>query len=338
MASQPSSAGQPNPGVVFEILNRFQHTAALKAAIELDVFTHIADGATSAAEIAKRVNAPERGIRILCDFMVILGLLAKNGSEYALTPSAAAFLSKRSPAYMGSIAKFLLHEDLTAHFKDIAATVRHGGATGDATVEADNPIWVEFARSMVPIVAIGAKLTAAVVARPGQKIKVLDIAAGHGIFGIAIAEANPAAEIVALDWAAVLAVAKENAQKMGVANRFSTIVGDAFKVDLGRGYDLVLLPNFLHHFSMEENIGLLKRIRAAMNAGGQVATVEFVPNEDRVTPPAAAMFAMQMLGGTPHGDAFTFADYQKMFGAAGFGPSTVQDLDPTPERLVLTSY
>jgi len=327
---------QPNPGLIFDILNRYQQTAVLQAAFELDICTHIADGAATAAEIAKRAGASEKGTRVLCDYLTIMELLTKSGDRYGLTPTAAVFLSKRSPAYMGSATKFLLHDKLAGNFRDVAALVRKGGSIGEATVSPENEIWVEFARSMVPIVGMGAKLTAAAVARAGEKIKVLDIAAGHGMFGIEVALANPAAEIVGLDWANVLEVAKENAQKMGVANRYSTIAGNAFTVELGSGYDLVLLPNFLHHFSMEENIALMKRIRAAMKAGGQVATVEFVPNEDRVTPPAAASFSLMMLGGTPHGDAYTFAEYQQMFGEAGFGESRMQDLTPTPQRLIVT--
>ena len=77
-------------------------------------------------------------------------------------------------------------------------------------------------------------------------MRVLDIAAGHGLFGIEIAKANPKAEIVALDWENVLTVAKENAAAAGVSDRYQTIVGSAFDVD--RNYDLGLLTNFLHHF------------------------------------------------------------------------------------------
>jgi ubiquinone/menaquinone biosynthesis C-methylase UbiE len=180
-------------------------------------------------------------------------------------------------------------------------------------------------------------MAAATVGGTGPK-KVLDIAAGHGMFGISVAEHNPLAEIVGLDWKNVLEVALENAKRAGITDRYKTIPGSAFDVDLGSGYDLVLIPNFLHHFDAPTNVALLKRLRAAMNPGGQVATVEFVPNEDRVTPPQAASFSMMMLGGTPGGDAYTFAELDGMFRAAGFGSSAMQDLAPSPERLVLTKY
>jgi tRNA A58 N-methylase Trm61 len=335
----PNPSAPPNPGLIFDTMNRYQHTMALKGAIELEIFTHIGDGATSAAEIAKCSNANPRGVRILCDFLTIMGFLTKQDGAYGLTPDSAMFLNKKSPAYMGTISNFVASETMFGNFSNVAALVRKGGTLqeGGGGVEPENPMWVEFARSMVPIVIIPAKMVAPMVGGTGRK-KVLDIAAGHGMFGICIAEHNPEAEIVGLDWKNVLEVAVENAKRAGIADRYRTIAGSAFEVDLGTGYDVVLIPNFLHHFDRPTNVALLKRVRAAMKPGGQVATVEFVPNPDRVTPPQAAGFSMMMLGATPGGDAYTFAELDWMFRAAGFGASTMQDLAPSPERLVLTKY
>jgi len=165
-------------------------------------------------------------------------------------------------------------------------------------------------------------------------IKVLDIAAGHGIFGIAIAQRNPRAQIVASDWAGVLKLASENAANMGVADRHSGVPGDAFKVDWGTGFDLALMTNFLHHFDIPTCTTLLKKVAAALKPGGRVAVLEFVPNEDRVTPPGTAMFAMQMLGGTPSGDAYTLAELTKMLNAAGFGSVSSHPLQG-PQTLVV---
>jgi 2-polyprenyl-3-methyl-5-hydroxy-6-metoxy-1,4-benzoquinol methylase len=189
---------------------------------------------------------------------------------------------------------------------------------------------------MVPMMAMPAKLLASIVTEPGKKIKVLDIAAGHGIFGIEVAKRNPEAEIVAQDWKNVLEVALENAQKAGVTDRYKTIPGSAFDVDLGSEYDLTLIPNFLHHFDVETNVALLRKIRAAMKPGGLVATAEFVPNEDRVSPPMSASFALMMLGSTAKGDVYTFREYDRMFRAAGFGESRMVDFEPAPEQLILT--
>jgi 2-polyprenyl-3-methyl-5-hydroxy-6-metoxy-1,4-benzoquinol methylase len=333
-----SAAPEPNPASIFEALNAYQRSFALKGAIELEVFTHIADGATTSAEIASRSNASARGIRILCDYLTIAGLLTKEGEHYGLTPDSGAFLSKRSPAYMGTVANFLLTDEQLTNYRDMAAVVRKGGVvqSAEGNMSTENTVWVEFARSMVPMVAMYARMVAPIVAEPGKKMKVLDIAAGHGMFGIEVARHNPAARIVAVDWRNVLEVALENAGAAGVTERFQFIAGSAFDVSLGSGYDVVLLPNFLHHFDAGTNVSLLKRIRAAMNPDGLLATLEFIPNEDRVTPPAPASFALMMLGSTASGDAYTFREYDRMFREAGFGESRKVEFGPAPEQLILT--
>ena len=199
----------------------------------------------------------------------------------------------------------------------------------------NDPVWVEFARSMAPFLGMSAGELAPIVARPGEPQKVLDIAAGHGLFGLLVAKANPAATVYGTDWADVLKVAIENAAALGVAGRYHTIPGSAFDVDLGSGYDLVLVPNFLHHFDVATNTGLLRKIHGAMIPGGTIAIVEFVPNEDRVSPPIAASFSLQMLGATDSGEAYTFSELDAMLGDAGFSDRRAQPLSPTPQTLVL---
>src|SRR5262249_9094538 len=148
-------------------------------AIELDIFTHIGAGATTAMEIARRSQASERGIRILCDYLTIQGFLTKTGGSYGSTPDTATFLDKKSPAYLGSIAFFLGHPHHFATYMDLAAAVRKGGTTqGQGHMAPEDPIWVEFAKSMAPVSAMAAAGMAQILNMPGQAIKVLDIAAG----------------------------------------------------------------------------------------------------------------------------------------------------------------
>jgi 2-polyprenyl-3-methyl-5-hydroxy-6-metoxy-1,4-benzoquinol methylase len=164
---------------------------------------------------------------------------------------------------------------------------------------------------------------------------VLDIAAGHGLFGIAVAQQNPQAHVVAVDWAAVLGVAKGNAERAGVADRYEALPGSAFDVDFGEPYDIVLLTNFLHHFDHATNVGLLKKIYAALKPGGRAATLEFVPNEDRISPPMPAIFSMTMLTTTPSGDAYTFRELEAMYREAGFERISAQAVPPSPHTVVM---
>jgi len=299
---------QPTPQLFFQTINSYQRTEALKAAIELEVFTAIGEGNSAVQEIAKRCQTSERGMRILCDYLCIMGFLAKDGGRYSMTQDSAVFLDKRSPAYLGGAIDFMLSPTLTDGFKDLAAAVRKGGAviSEEGVVAPEHPIWVKFAPAMAPMMAMPSQVAKLVDEKGDRNLKILDIAAGHGLFGIALAKNNPQAEIVALDWAPVLEVAKENARNAAVNDRYSTIEGSAFDVDYGSGYDLVLLTNFLHHFDIATCEALLRKVRAALADGGRAVTLEFVPNEDRISPPDAAGFSMMMLGGTPGGDAYTY--------------------------------
>ena len=144
----------------------------------------------------------------------------------------------------------------------------------------------------------------------------------------------PAAQVTALDWAAVLEVALEVAQGAGVAARYRTLPGSAFEVDWGAGYDLVLLTNFLHHFDRDTCVELLKRARRGLAAGGQALALDFVPNEDRVLPPFPAMFAFMMLGSTPKGDVYTAREYSELGRSAGFTEVTARALPPSPQSLI----
>lgn len=278
-----------------------------------------------------------RGIRILCDYLTVLKFLTKTDETYGLTPDTAVFLDKQSPAYLGTIAEFILSGTLQSNFADVAALVRKGRTVeGAGAMEPEHAVWVNFARAMKPIAMLSARIVAGILSDSGRSVKVLDVAAGHGMHGISVAQRNPAAQIVAVDWEKVLQVAVENARGVGVQSRYRTIVGSVFDVALEMGYDLVLIPNFLHHFDPATNVKLLRKIRAAMNPQSCVATVEFVPNDDRVTPSIAASFSLIMLGNTERGDAYTFRELDEMFREAGFGESSMQDLEPTPQRLILT--
>jgi ubiquinone/menaquinone biosynthesis C-methylase UbiE len=163
---------------------------------------------------------------------------------------------------------------------------------------------------------------------------VLDIAAGHGLFGITIAQRNPAAQIVAADWPAVLAVAGEHARSAQVQDRYRTLPGDAFKVDFPGDFDLALVTNFLHHFDPPTCTTFLRKVHAALRPGGQVVVLEFVPNPDRVSPPIPARFSLTMLAGTPSGDAYTLAELQAQLQDAGFHDVSAHAM-PTPETVLL---
>ena len=333
--AHPGPSQPPSPALFFAAANAVQVSAAIKAAIELDVFTAIAEGAATAAAIAEKCGATERGIRILCDFLVIQGFLTKADSHYALTADTAFFLNQHSPAYAGSAIRFLLAQGQLDSIRNLTSSIRDG-LRDDSPISSDHPMWVEFARSMAPMVA-GCAEEIAAMADPGGPCRVLDIAAGHGLFGIAFAQKNPQARITALDWPHVLEVAWENARHRGVGDRYGVIPGNAFTARFGSDYDVVLLTNILHHFDRQTCETLLLKVHGALKPGGCAVTLEFIPNPDRVSPPLAAAFAMNMLAGTPAGDAYTFAELDSMFLNAGFANNRMLPLARSVEQVVIST-
>jgi ubiquinone/menaquinone biosynthesis C-methylase UbiE len=249
------------------------------------------------------------------------------------------FVSEPAFAELGTIAEFLTNK---RHFENLAKlteAVRRGGTAGEkgGNREPDDALWVSFARSMAPLTVPAALFIADLVrAQDEQPCKVLDIAAGHGMYGITIAKQNPKAHITAVDWPAVLEVAKENAEKAGVADRYATRPGSAFETELGQGYDLALLTNIFHHFDQETCVQLMRRVHQTLKPDGKVVTLEFVPNEDRVSPPIEAAFSLLMLVGTDAGDAYTLSEYENMFAKAGFGKTSLHRI-PTMAQEVLLS-
>lgn len=332
------SEASPSPALFFETVNAYQRTEALRAAIELRLFAHVAAGRRTADDLAAACSADARGVRILADYLTVLGFLRKQGDAYEPTPDSALFLDAASPAYLGGALQFLLSPDLRECFARLTDAVRRGGtaASAEGTVSHDNPVWVAFARGMAPLMKMPAELLAGLVGDVGRPPRVLDVAAGHGLFGIEVARRYPQARVTALDWPAVLAVASENARAAGVADRHEPRPGSAFDVDWGGPYDVVLLTNFLHHFDLATCAKLAAKAFAALASGGRALTLEFVPEPDRITPPGAASFALTMLATTARGDAYVFAEYERLFAQAGFARSEFHPLPPSMQQAVVS--
>jgi 2-polyprenyl-3-methyl-5-hydroxy-6-metoxy-1,4-benzoquinol methylase len=333
MAERP-----PTPILFFETINAFHRSAVLKSAIELDFFTAIARGHNTPETIAAACKIPARSARVLADYLTVIGFVTKAAEQYALTPDTATFLDRQSPAYVGGAVEFLWSPHMRERFDHLTESLRAGGAPENSgSLNPEHEMWVRFARGMAGLFAMPAEALARRIlgTETNAPMRVLDVAAGHGLYGVAFARLNPNAEVVACDWRNVLEVARENAQKAGVQDRHSTIAGSAFDVDWGGDYDVILLTNFLHHFRPQEITRLLKKVHKSLKAGGRVVALEFIPNEDRITPPTSAAFAMTMLATTPGGDAYTFAEYEPMFREAGFGGVECYALEPTMQQVVV---
>jgi ubiquinone/menaquinone biosynthesis C-methylase UbiE len=313
----------------------FERSAALRTAVELDLFTQIGAGSRTVRTLAKAIGASERGIRILCDYLSVAGHLVKRSERYSLSRRSARFLVMASPAYIGSPVRFLASDANLRSFAALTEAVRMGVALPAARTLADTSAWVAFARFMADVARPVADAAAAALDLDrGRPIRVLDVAAGHGLYGLAVAARHRSARIVALDAPEVLEIAAHYARLAGVAERYELIPGDAFRVRFRGPYDLIVMANFAHHFDSETNVALFKKCLAALAPSGCLALIEFVPNDDRVSPAADAAFALTMLATTPRGNAYTRREWVRMLRDGGFDRVRQPAMGDVPKWLI----
>lgn len=334
----PSEREEATPERIVEMLQAFERTEALRTAIELGLFSALGGSVRSLPELAKSTGASERGLRALLHFLASVGLIEKTADGYRAAADAARYLDRASSEYLGDAQAFYTSPTLRDAFRGLPESVRRGGSDPASidSMRPDHPVWPEYARAMAPLFAGAADSLARLLLRDDPAPRsVLDVAAGHGLFGIAIARRAPTSVVTALDWAAVLPAARRQAEAAGVSDRYLTRAGDAFTADLGGPHDLLLAANFLHHFDPAGIGRLLDRFAAALAPAGRIGIVEFVPNEDRVSPPAVARFGLSMVATTTTGDVYTFDELAALLVAHGFDAPTLHPLARSPERAVL---
>ena len=320
---------------VFDMLLAYKNTAVLNTGIELGVFDAIAAGASTAGEVARTQSLDPRATRLLLNALSSLGLLDSDGSTYRLPAEADKLLVRGSPDFIGDMAKVMASKWEWDALSTLPDAVRHGGTV--AAQHAETPeyaYWEDFAAYAGAVASPAARLTAEVLAAWAdgrERLNVLDMACGHGLYGYTFAARQPAARIWSLDWANVLPVALARAAKMGIADRVDTVTGDMFEVDLGGPYDAVFITNVLHHFSSARATELLRRARAVLAPDGRIAVVGFTVSDSPPAEDAAAhLFSILMLIWTHEGEVHSLEDYDRMLHDAGFTGTQSHQVPESP--------
>lgn len=308
------------PERVMQFAWGYAPTLIIQAAVQHRVFDLLNESPKTIKELAKKSGASRRGLTAIANALVGFNFLSRQGERYKLTPESAAFLVSTKPGYLGAIYHHMARQILPIwlHLPDVVRSGKpaevvneqKGGAEFFAQfVEALFPMGYMVARSL------GEHLK---IAKTKNPINVLDIAAGSGVWGIALAEQSPLVSISAVDWPPVLKVTKKVAKRHGVGDRLKTIPGDLLKVDFGTGYQIATLGHILHSEGRERSRQLLRKVFKALAPGGTIVIAEFVPNDARTGPPAPLIFAVNMLVNTTAGDTFTFAEMSQWLREAGF--------------------
>jgi len=308
-----------DPGAYSEMIDRmangYRDAQALLAANRLGIFQLLEEGPKTAAAIAEKLQAAERGVEILCDALVALALLRKKDGRYENGEAAKACLLPSSPSPKSAM---LLHQArLYERWGRLYQVVKTGQCVGEDEIDPSLRHREEdFARAMADSARAAVKTT--VEALPlGDARRMLDVGGGPGLYSIEFMRRHPQLHCVILDNEKTLRVAEENAVKAGLRDRLTLAPGDVFEAELDGPYDFILLSNLIHSFSGEENAGLVKKCAAALGPGGRLCIKDFFLEPDRTAPVWAALFAINMLVNTESGNCYTLEEVSSWLGAAG---------------------
>jgi ubiquinone/menaquinone biosynthesis C-methylase UbiE len=345
--AQNSSAGGgaagPTPERIMQLAFGFAPTQTLTSALELRLFTHVAQGKTTAPALAEAAGASLRGLRMLLDALVGLGLMTREGNRddvrYGLTPESAAFLVEGQPGYHGDFVR--LHGTMMAgHWMNLTDCVR----TGQPVRAVDKPeegaaVWGELVDSLFPVGYAAASSLGQELRRlyPQGTLRLLDVAAGSGVWSLASAQKDPNVQVVAFDLPSTLPHTRQWAERLGVVDRCEFRAGDIRENELGQAeFDAVILGHICHSEGAAHTPKLLAKAARALKPDGTLAIAEIVPDDDRRGPAFPLLFALNMLVNTTEGDTFTFAEYRRWLEEAGF--RDVRPLPvPAPSPLILAT-
>jgi ubiquinone/menaquinone biosynthesis C-methylase UbiE len=304
---------------ITEMAFAFVPARVLTTALQLGVFSHLAAGHGTVADLARAAGSSERGTRMLLDALASFRLLSKAGGRYELTPHARQYLVRESPDYVGSMAESGAMFEAWSHLTECVRTGQpFRRVEAQEQAESFFPILV---RTLHVVNREPARRTAEVLGagNVSKGLRVLDVACGSAVWGIAFAEADASARVTAQDFPGVFDTTREYVERHGVADRFDFLPGDLKEVDFGEScYDVALLGNIVHSEGEQSSRDLFRRLHRALAPRGRIVVIDMIPDDARTSPPYPLTFALNMLVNTEHGDTYTLAEYTAWLKDAGF--------------------
>jgi ubiquinone/menaquinone biosynthesis C-methylase UbiE len=292
----------------------------LEAAVKHRVFDLLDESPQTARQLAAKTGASERGLAMICNALVGLQFLARTGDRYRLTPESAAFLVAGKNPYYGGFLKHISRQ-LIPQWLDLTQVVKTGKPFRRVNAQKEGvKFFAEFVEAIFPLSYAAAKTLGEhlKISQAKNPVSVLDIAAGSGVWGTALAKQSKHVHVSAVDWPDVLNITQKVARQHGVGSQLKKIPGDLSKVDFGKNHHVATLGHILHSEGAERSRKLLKKVFNSLAPGGTIAIMEFLVNQQRTAPPVSLLFAINMLVNTESGDTFSFEEISQWLRAAGF--------------------
>jgi precorrin-6B methylase 2 len=269
---------------------------------------------------------------MLLNALAAMGMLAKQQGVFHNTPVTARYFSEGSK---DNARPGLIHiANIWHRWSNLTECVRAGTAVGHREMAARGDDWTKpFIAAMHHNAAERAPLVVQAVGTSAPE-RLLDVGGGSAAYSIAFAQANEKLHATVLDLPTVLPIAQGHINEAGLAGRIETRAGDLRCDPLGKGFTLILVSAICHMLGPEENQDLLRRCFEALEPHGRVVIQDFILEADKTAPKQAALFALNMLVGTPAGSTYSYEEYSAWLRGAGF--QAVQEIRlPGPSSLVV---
>ena len=300
------------PDELNEMIRAFWPSRAVLTALELDIFTAVAKGAT-AEQVAQKIKADPRSTEMLLNVLVSLNLLEKKDGRFNNTATSARFFAEGSA---DNARPGLLHiANLWHRWSTLTDAVRAG--TSVASHTRDEKSTRDFIAAMDRNAKERASALVEAVGVNGAR-RMLDLGGGSGAYSIAFAQASPALHSEILDLAEVLPITEGHIRKANLADRITTRAGDMLTSPFGENFDLILVSAICHMFSPEQNRSLFQHARKALSPNGRFIIQDFILEPDKTAPRFAALFSLNMLVGTRGGASYSEPEYTAWLREAGF--------------------
>lgn len=308
----------------------------IEAAIKNRVFDVLDQGAMSLDDLCRVTKASKRGLKAIANALVGMELLAKDSQGcFVNTPESSTFLVSTRSSYIGGRFRHAI-EELIPRWLHLANIVKTGHPKISLNKQdSGEPYFISLVTDLFSGNLPAARAAAQKVIVGGKKeTMVLDLAAGSGVWGVAMAQESPKVKVTAFDWPGVLPVARQTVSRLKLKNQFSFVEGDIHKTAFGSGFDVVILGHILHSEGEKASVKLLKKVHKSLNDDGRVVIAEWLTNEQKTAPLHSLVFAVNMLVNTDQGDTFSFGEIKQWLEEAGFKKCYLHDV-PGPSPLII---
>jgi ubiquinone/menaquinone biosynthesis C-methylase UbiE len=325
---------QVTPERIMQMAWGYAPPLILEAAIRNKIFDTLDAGPKTIDEVAAATGASTRGVRAIINALVGFEFLKINGDGmYELTPESSTFLVTTKPTFFGGMVAHTSGQLIPnwLHLTEVVATGKP--ATAVNSEEDGSAFFQELVSNIFPMSYGAAQALAAHLAfgESGPPVSLLDLGAGSGVWGIAVAQSSSRVTVTAVDWPAVLPIALKTAARFGLQDRYTCIPGDLLSADFGHDHNLITIGHILHSEGVERSKRLLRKCFDALAPGGTIAIQEFLVNPERTGPPMGLIFAVNMLVNTDQGDTWSFEEIASWLKEVGFvNPRTLEAPGPSP--------